>query len=88
MLACAGGSIELARMLLGNGADPDIENGNGMNAFILSVMNNNLELVKLLLDRGYPSRQRVRTLKAALADAAGPYAADMRKLLLKAGAAR
>lgn len=46
------GQVEIARILLGYGADPNARNDQGMHSLILSGMRGQLDISKMLLERG------------------------------------
>ena len=49
--ASYGGNTEIVRLLLDNGADPNIRNDYGMTALIAASSRGHNEIVKLLLER-------------------------------------
>ena len=52
MRACEYGYLEIAKLLLDNGAKVDLKDEDGWNAFIFACYNGYLEIAKLLLDNG------------------------------------
>ncbi len=48
MYASINGHVEIAKLLLENGADPTIKNNDGKTALILAFENNHIEIVNLI----------------------------------------
>ncbi|HXF39825.1 MAG TPA: ankyrin repeat domain-containing protein [Blastocatellia bacterium] len=85
MQAALYGDAESVRLLLDNGADPNIRNEAGATALMWAV--SDLEKTRLLLDRGADVNARSEDSRTALLIAAGRFGCrDVVKLLLDRGA--
>lgn len=54
LAAIAAGQMDMVRLLLARGADPDATDLQGQNALIIAARQRNTELARLLIDRGAP----------------------------------
>ncbi len=85
MQAALYGDVESVRLLLDNGADPNVRNEAGATALMWAV--NDLEKTRLLLDRGADVNARSEDSRTALLIAAGQFGSrEVVKLLLDRGA--
>ena len=50
MFTCVRGNVEIAKLLLEEGANANLSNASGMTALMVAVVNDHLPLVKLLLE--------------------------------------
>jgi ankyrin repeat protein len=84
--ACEGNDLEIARLLLAAGADPDLGNRYGITPLWLAATNRNAALVGLLLQHGADAMQALPHGETALMAAARTGDTGSIRVLLQAGA--
>ena len=78
--------LDVARLLLDEGADLNIQDHDGFTALIVASSQGHLEIARLLLDRGATTDIQDNNGRTALVRATGKGQIELERLLIKRGA--